>query len=97
MNKKELITKISDKLNISPFVVNDVVCTMINEIISKMESGEDVFIRNFGTFTTKNQKTKKGYDFSCGETLDIPEKRVPYIKFSKGLKDWIDSTKDNLK
>lgn len=50
-------------------------------------------ISNFGTFMLKKRKARMGRNPKTKEPVPIPEKWVPYIKFSPKLKEKVSSLK----
>lgn len=88
MNRKEIVVKIARESGNSANEVDDILGRFFNEVVVALASGEDVAIRGFGTFTTKIKKKKKGHDFRTGKTMDIPQQRIPFLRFSKEVKFW---------
>lgn len=52
-----------------------------------MAAKESITIPGFGTFGTRVSAAREGRNVRTGETIQIPEKTVPKISFSKKLKD----------
>jgi DNA-binding protein HU-beta len=50
-----------------------------------MESGENVYLRGFGSFVIKKRAEKTGRDISKNTTLIIPEHFVPTFKPAKNF------------
>lgn len=86
MNRKEIVNNIARYTKKPAHEVDDILESFFSEVVTALTSGEDVSLRGFGTFTTKTMKKKKGHDFSTGKTIDIPQRRVPFLRFSKEVK-----------
>ena len=59
---------------------------VVNSIKSALEKGEDVQIRNFGTFYLQNRKARKGINPRTREQIDIPARSYPKFRASENLK-----------
>ena len=59
---------------------------VVNSIKSALEKGEDVQIRNFGTFYLQNRKARKGINPKTREQIDIPARSYPKFRASENLK-----------
>jgi DNA-binding protein HU-beta len=59
-----------------------------------MKSGENVYLRGFGSFVIKKRAEKTGRDISKNTTLIIPEHFVPTFKPAK---TFVNDVKNKLK
>ena len=57
--------------------------SLMTSIIDAMESGENVYLRGFGSFVIKKRAEKTGRDISKNTTIIIPEHFVPTFKPAK--------------
>ena len=55
MTKADLVTNISNKLGIEKVDVQLTVESLMSEIISSLENGENVYLRGFGSFIVKKK------------------------------------------
>jgi DNA-binding protein HU-beta len=55
----------------------------MKEVRGAMESGENVYLRGFGSFIIKTRKAKKGRNISKNITIDIPAHNIPSFKPAK--------------
>ena len=60
MRKADLISEISDKTGIPKVDVMFTLETMFKEIKNSLISGENIYIRGFGSFITKKRAAKIG-------------------------------------
>lgn len=93
MTKADLIKEISSRTGIDKIEVKKVVELSMKVISSTLGSGESVYLRTFGTFTTKNRKAKIGRIIKTGETVQIPAHKIPFFKPSKELSNKVDKLK----
>jgi len=58
MTKADLVSKISDKLGIEKGDVQATVETFMSEVKTSLESGDNVYLRGFGSFIVKTRAEK---------------------------------------
>ena len=56
-------------------------------ITSELQSGGEVRVVGFGTFSVANRKATTGRNPRTGESIQIPASKQPKFKAGKGLKD----------
>jgi integration host factor subunit beta len=87
MIKSELVQKIADK---NPHLyhrdVERIVNRVFDEIISSMKDGHRVELRGFGAFSVKDRQARTGRNPRTGAAVDVTEKRVPFFKTGKELR-----------
>jgi integration host factor subunit beta len=66
--------------------VERVVDVFFDEIAERLADGGRVELRGFGAFSTRGRDARKGRNPRTGETVDVPEKRVPYFKPGKEMR-----------
>jgi len=91
MTKAELVENVSKSMDISKKHTEIVVNTIIDSIISTLKKGEKVELRGFGSFKIRDRQARVGRNPKTGEKVDIPEKKIPYFKPGKELKDLLNS------
>ena len=83
MTKSDVVNNISDQLGIDK---NDVLATvecLMKEIKSSLESGENVYLRGFGSFIIKTRAEKTGRNISRNVAVKIPAHNIPAFKPAK--------------
>ncbi len=88
MTKSELIQRIAD-LNPHLFHrdVERIVSTILEEISEALAEGNRVELRGFGAFSVKERDARVGRNPRTGEAVHVAEKRVPFFKTGKQLRD----------
>jgi len=84
--KSKLLKQISD--NYPNFLKKDLenlLNIVFNEIKLALHKGENVELRNFGTWSTHIQKARFSRNPKTGEKLETPEKKTIHFKMSKKL------------
>ncbi len=93
MTKADLISEITEKTGVEKIAVQATVESLMTSIIDAMDSGENVYLRGFGSFVIKKRAEKTGRDISKNTTIIIPEHFVPTFKpaktFVEGVKNKI--------
>ena len=84
--KSTLLKQISD--NYPNFLKKDLenfLNIVLNEIKLALHKGENVELRNFGTWSTHIQKARLSRNPKTGKKLETPEKKTIHFKMSKKL------------
>ena len=91
MTKAEIVSKISDKLGLDRNDVQLTVENFMDEVINSLESGQNVYLRGFGSFIIKTRAEKTGRNISKNTTIKIPAHNIPAFKpakvFVEGVKE----------
>ena len=83
MTKADVVNNISEQLGIDK---NDVLATIecfMKEIKSSLESGENFYLRGFGSFIIKTRAEKTGRNISRNVAVKIPAHNIPAFKPAK--------------
>jgi integration host factor subunit beta len=87
MTKADLIEDISRTAEISRKDSELIVDTIFESIVKTLRTGQKIEIRGFGSFRTRERKSRVGRNPKTGARVEVPAKRIPYFKPSKELKD----------
>ena len=81
MTKKDIVLKIAEKeKNLTQVDIKRVIQRMLNQIVSSLERGETVELRNFGVFKVKSRRGRMGRNPRTGEEVPVPPKKVAVFK-----------------
>ncbi len=94
MTKAEIVSNISDKLGIEKGDVQATVESFMDEVKSSLESGNNVYLRGFGSFIVKARAEKTGRNISKNTTIKIPAHNIPAFKPAKVF---VESVKRNVR
>lgn len=83
MTKADLVAKISDKLGLEKGDVQATVESLMEEVKNALESGNNVYLRGFGSFIIKKRAEKTGRNISKNTTIIIPAHNIPAFKPAK--------------
>ena len=71
--------------------IEQVVDIFFDEISARLAEGGRVELRGFGAFSTRQRDARKGRNPRTGETVDVPQKRAPYFKAGKEMRERLNS------
>jgi len=83
MTKADIVSKISEKLGIEKGDVQATVESFMTEVKTCLESGNNVYLRGFGSFIIKKRAEKTGRNISKNTTIKIPAHNIPAFKPAK--------------
>jgi integration host factor subunit beta len=88
MIKSELVQRISEQ---NPHLyqrdVEHIVNAILGEITAALARGDRVELRGFGAFSVKRRDARIGRNPRTGDSVRVGEKRVPFFKTGKQLRD----------
>jgi DNA-binding protein HU-beta len=83
MTKAEIVAEIANKTGIEKVAVQATVESFMESIKKSLSSGENVYLRGFGSFIIKKRAEKTGRNISRNTTLIIPAHNIPSFKPAK--------------
>lgn len=87
MTKADIVARITDKTGMEKADVLAVVEGFMREVKGAMESGNNVYLRGFGSFIIKERAEKTGRNISKNTTIVIPAHNIPAFKPAKVFAD----------
>ena len=88
MTKAHLIETLAERNpSLSRKQAELVINTLFDSIRDSLKNGEKTEIRGFGSFRLRIRQTKEGRNPKTGETVSVPEKRMPFFKAGKEIKE----------
>lgn len=94
MTKAEIVSNISNELGLEKNDTQKVVETFMEEVKKALTSGENVYLRGFGSFIIKTRAEKTGRNISKNKAIIIPAHNIPAFKPSK---TFVEDVKKNVK
>ena len=83
MTKAEIVAEIANKTGIEKVAVQATVEAFMDSIKGSMTTGQNVYLRGFGSFIIKKRAEKTGRNISKNTTLIIPAHNIPSFKPAK--------------
>ncbi len=93
MRKSDLVAAISEKTGVPKVDVLVTLESFFSEVKDTLSSGENVYVRGFGSFVIKKRAKKVGRHIKQGKSVVIPEHYVPSFKPAKVF---VDHVKENV-
>ena len=83
MTKADIVANISEKLGMEKGDVQATIETFMDEVKTSLESGDNAYLRGFGSFVVKTRAEKTGRNISKNTTIKIPAHNIPAFKPAK--------------
>jgi len=90
MNKSELVKAVAERSGLSMKAAKEVVSAFFDTFIEAMLKDQRIEIRGFGSFVNKSYDAYIGRNPKTGEKIRVPEKKLPFFKVGKELKQRVD-------
>jgi len=88
ITKSEIIDSIALKHpNMTKKQVEYIINSIFITIKDAIKEGENIEIRGFGSFKTREKSSKSGRNPKTGYKVEVPEKKVPAFKPGKEIKE----------
>ncbi len=91
MTKADLIDEVVRVSNVSKKHAEIIVNTVFSSIIEALQRDDKIELRGFGSFRVRRRRSRQGRNPKTGDHVEVPEKRIPYFKPGKELKDLINT------
>lgn len=92
MNKAELVTEVSLKMDTTKKNAEIALNAVLAAIEESLEKGDNVQLIGFGTFEVKSRAARKGRNPQTGAEIKIPASKTATFKIGKKLKERINTT-----
>lgn len=83
MTKADIVAKIAEKQGMEKGDVQAAVESFMEEVKNSLKSGNNVYLRGFGSFIVKTRAEKTGRNISKNTTIKIPAHNIPAFKPAK--------------
>jgi len=94
MTKADIVSKISEETGVEKQAVLATVEAFMNSVKDSLSSGNNVYLRGFGSFIVKERAEKTGRNISKNESIIIPAHNIPAFKPAK---TFVEKVKTNVK
>ena len=89
MTKADLVEEVVRVTNVSKKHAETIVNTVFSSITDALRGEDKIELRGFGSFRVRRRRPRQGRNPKTGDQVAVPEKRIPYFKPGKELKDLI--------
>ena len=83
MTKADIVNKIAEETGVEKLIVQNTVEAFMETVKDAMSSGDNVYLRGFGSFIIKRRAEKTGRNISRNTSIIIPAHNIPAFKPSK--------------
>lgn len=83
MTKAEILSRIIEQTGVEQETALAVVESFMEQIKNALTDGENVYLRDFGTFLIKQRAAKTARNISTNTTIIVPAHSIPAFKPSK--------------
>jgi DNA-binding protein HU-beta len=83
MTKAELVSELALTTGYDKKTVSAIFEAFMANVKNNLKNGENVYLRGFGTFTTKTRKAKVARNITQQTSVFVPEHKIPYFKPAK--------------
>jgi integration host factor subunit beta len=92
VTKADLIEEVSRVVEMTRKDSEVIVEAIFDSVVRSLRTGDKIEIRGFGSFRTRQRQPRVGRNPKTGTRVEVPSKRIPYFKPSKGLKDLVNES-----
>ncbi len=89
MTKADLVDEVAKIANLTKKETELIVNTIFDNVSTALAQGDKVELRGFGSFRVRKRNPRKGRNPKTGTSVSVPEKRVPFFKVGKRLKELV--------
>lgn len=87
MIKSELVQRIAERnTHLYQRDIENIVSSILDEIVKALARGDRVELRGFGAFSTKARAARVGRNPRTGDSVTVDQKSVPVFKTGKELR-----------
>jgi integration host factor subunit beta len=98
MTRSDLVEELANRFaQLTHKDAESAVKAILDAMGQAMVRGHRIEIRGFGSFTINRRPPRMGRNPRSGESVAIPEKRVPHFKPGKALREAVDERTEALK
>lgn len=93
MTKAEIVNEISKSTGLDKAAVLETVEKFMVVVKESLASGENVYLRGFGSFIIKTRSEKTARNITKNTTIIIPEHKIPAFKPAKVFMEEVKNAK----
>jgi integration host factor subunit beta len=90
MNRSHLVERLAKHMGLPARNTRSVVDIVFDSIGESLGNGNRVELRGFGSFKVKDYSSYQGRNPKTGDIIQVREKKLPYFKVGKELRERVD-------
>jgi len=91
MTKADLVEEVANLASLTKKETELIVNTVFDNIALALTKGDKVELRGFGSFRIRQRNPRNGRNPKTGDAVSVPEKRVPFFKVGKRLRELVNT------
>ena len=91
MTKADIIELVAKRSDLPKKQAEMVVNTVLVSVVEALDAGEKVELRGFGSFRMKVREARTARNPKTGEKVQVDQKKVPFFRAGKELRELINS------
>jgi integration host factor subunit beta len=91
MKKSDLMDALAEKEGLQNKEASDIVNLVFDGFTDTLKKGSRIEIRGFGSFTVRHYDSYTGRNPKTGKRIRVGDKRLPFFKVGKELKERVNS------
>ncbi len=95
MNKSDLVAFVAERTGHPIKKVDSAIGLLFDMMQKELVDGGRIEIRGFGSFVTRSYGSYVGRNPRTGESIEVTNKRLPYFKVGKELRERVNNGKQN--
>lgn len=95
MNKSDLIVALAKEADLPLRKAEEIVNLIFETMSQALIDGDRIEIRGFGSFMVKEYKGYTGRNPKTGDRIAVDEKKLPFFKTGKELRERVDALDDH--
>lgn len=92
MTKAELINLVAERAGITRVKAETIVNTIFDSMVDALKNDDRIEIRGFGSFVNRQYEARQGRNPRTGEIINVEDKKLPFFKVGKELKDAVNNS-----
>lgn len=93
MTRSELTQVLAKDLNLPLSTVSSITSTILDTMTQALVRGENIELRNFGSFSVREYAAYIGRHPKTGEKTNVKAKKLPFFKVGKKLREAVNNQK----
>lgn len=86
MTKADLVEHVLREVELTSAEADNAVATIFASIVESLRMGDKIEIRGFGSFRTRQRRSRVGRNPKTGARVEVPAKNILYFTPGKDLK-----------
>ena len=92
MTKADLVEEVVRVARLPRKHAEIVVLAVFDSITEALHRDDKIELRGFGSFRVRRRRSRQGRNPKTGDRVEVPEKRIPYFKPGKELRERINAS-----